>query len=845
MNQPILTIEVTICKQTILALTKSDKFLSEAELSSKNGIISLMKMIDGNNKVTIPYYKNPCGRIYGSPDINSIWRPLKQTLFHDQYVDIDIINAHTAIIIDICTKHNIECERISEYHNQRDKFLNDIMEFYEVERQAAKTLVTIIMNGGSFKTWAEKHNKEVIASSEINKLYKAYDRVRKSILRISDFEVHREAAKQIHPNNEYDQDTYAFSSILFHIEADHLMKALSIINSNDVVPCHDGFYIRKTIFDDRPNLLDEINDAFSGTNIKFIQKSMDEIIDLTECKKFPINIFEDLELEDLADYVLQNVKAICQGGNLYIYNGFYWEIDEPASGYPLMQRFYCQGCYQDLKCYVESSFDKVLKATATSKKRKRNEESNEDSIEKKQLAKMTANKNKFIKDLKNTREGHRYKQLIEKVKSKTHDPKVRFDTNPNLFAFNNKIFDLQTGLEIKPSSDQMISMTTGYDYKEDHNLEKYKQELKKVFEDILPDEDNHRNVMKFISTGLSGHVQKYFAIFTGSGGNGKTLLQELIKTVLGNYFNVMSSATLLTSKTNGPDQNAASCHKKRLIVVSEPDKSDSMIKSSRIKEFTGNQEVAARAMYQTNTIIENQGTYYMECNGIPNIDSPDQAITRRLLIIPFTSKFVSEQKYNEISKENEGRFDYDIIMEKYKICNEEYKTQAYKNLVRPAMFHMMLEYYQEYLKNPNLTFKEDSQSYNLTTQYLGEGFQFNAYIDANYRKLTPQQLNDAKEKYPNAKDFIDATCIRIDKHLFDEFSFAYDPDKKSYKSLKDLCDALRVSSEYSDYYKHRKQRIGKEYGFSQVTSYQLTTSVLVGYQKLTKEDKNNLENITE
>ncbi|MCE5329925.1 hypothetical protein LLG07_06305, partial [bacterium] len=316
-----------------------------------------------------------------------------------------------------------------------------------------------------------------------------------------------------------------------------------------------------------------------------------------------------------------------------------------------------------------------------------------------------------------------------------------------------------------------------------------------------------------------------------------SLLQELMKSVLGDYYNIMSSATLQTSKASGADQSAASCHKKRLIVVSEPEKSDSVLKSSRIKEFTGNEAIAARALYSTTTLIENQGTYYMECNAIPKIDSPDEAITRRLFIVAFTSTFVSQERYDEISKENENRPDYDHIMQNYKIVNPLYKTAAYKELVRPAMFHLLLQYYQEYLKNPVLKSQNESESHNFTTEYLGETWDFNTYMANCYQKMDAKSLVSARETYANAKDFVENTCIRIDTKFYEEFYLTYDPDRKQFKNLQDLKDFIRVSREYKDYYKPRQQRIGKEYGYSESSGYKLGTAVLVGFARKKEESQ--------
>jgi phage/plasmid-associated DNA primase len=53
------------------------------------------------------------------------------------------------------------------------------------------------------------------------------------------------------------------------------------------------------------------------------------------------------------------------------------------------------------------------------------------------------------------------------------DDDIKFDQNPYLFAFNNKIYDLKLGQFIDPKPELYVSLTTGYNWNDkDENHQK-------------------------------------------------------------------------------------------------------------------------------------------------------------------------------------------------------------------------------------------------------------------------------------------------------------------------------------------------------------------------------------
>jgi P4 family phage/plasmid primase-like protien len=134
--------------------------------------------------------------------------------------------------------------------------------------------------------------------------------------------------------------------------------------------------------------------------------------------------------------------------------------------------------------------------------------------------------------------------------------------------------------------------------------------------------------------------QCYFT-FKGVGGNGKSKLVDLMTFAMGDYQTSLQS-TALTRKR--PESGAAnpdimSIKNKRFIYMQEPDDRESL-NTSRMKQFSGEDAVEARGLFQDQERFKVTGKLFMMCNEFPPINSMDRGTWRRIRVVPFESKFV-------------------------------------------------------------------------------------------------------------------------------------------------------------------------------------------------------------
>jgi P4 family phage/plasmid primase-like protien len=190
-------------------------------------------------------------------------------------------------------------------------------------------------------------------------------------------------------------------------------------------------------------------------------------------------------------------------------------------------------------------------------------------------------------------------------------------------------------------------------------------EIMDFFTKLFPAEDLRDYVLTLLAGCLEGaNKEQCFYLMTGSGGNGKSKLVELMCSVMGQYSGSLST-TALTRKR--PDSGAANpdiiCVKGcRFIETKEPDEGEPL-NSARMKQFSGEDLVEARALFKDQESFKITGKIFMSCNRMPPVHSMDGGTWRRIRVIPFDSRFVDPNEF-PVDEENHVYARDDMMEEK-------------------------------------------------------------------------------------------------------------------------------------------------------------------------------------
>ena len=253
--------------------------------TEKEQLLNYLSRSQEENIIKVKYTKQEYGRsnplrAYG---LFNIRREIRQTISRDYYEDIDIQNAHPIILQQILESNNIKCIHLTNYNNDRDKYLNMVMNKYNVNRDDAKKLFIIMLYGGSYEKWLKKQNKTEVIKELLNFNNSMWE-INKTIVEINP-ELNEWVLNK-HMNDKNKKFNYHSSVVAFFLQEKEvqILEQLYIystkkqyIKNNNVVLCADGIMIPKENF--KKEILNKfeklIQDKFD-IKLTFVNKEMNE-----------------------------------------------------------------------------------------------------------------------------------------------------------------------------------------------------------------------------------------------------------------------------------------------------------------------------------------------------------------------------------------------------------------------------------------------------------------------------------------------------------------------------------------------------------------------------------------
>lgn len=150
-------------------------------------------------------------------------------------------------------------------------------------------------------------------------------------------------------------------------------------------------------------------------------------------------------------------------------------------------------------------------------------------------------------------------------------------------------------------------------------------------------------MQRVLGYSLTGSTKEHVLIFCwGEGGNGKSVLLNTVTRILGDYAGVAPADMLLRSRSGRHPIDMAMLRGKRLVIAQETPPGKTW-DESKIKSLTGGDPITARFMRQDFFTFEPQFTLVLAGNKKPSFTGVDQAIRRRVMLVPFLQNITGDE----------------------------------------------------------------------------------------------------------------------------------------------------------------------------------------------------------
>jgi putative DNA primase/helicase len=217
-----------------------------------------------------------------------------------------------------------------------------------------------------------------------------------------------------------------------------------------------------------------------------------------------------------------------------------------------------------------------------------------------------------------------------------------FDRDPFLLTVGNGTLNLMTGKLEQFRPDDLTTRSADVNFRPSAQAPRWQQFLTEIF---AGDRELIQFVQRAVGYSLTGDTREQcLFILWGGGANGKSTFLETIIRLLGTHAVTTPFSTVMVQRNPGsPRNDLAALHGARLVKASEAEH-HSTFAESIVKEITGGDTITARFLFKEDFSYKPTFKLWLATNHRPEIHGTDDAIWRRIRLIPFTRQFSGANK---------------------------------------------------------------------------------------------------------------------------------------------------------------------------------------------------------
>lgn len=236
------------------------------------------------------------------------------------------------------------------------------------------------------------------------------------------------------------------------------------------------------------------------------------------------------------------------------------------------------------------------------------------------------------------------KGMLEMAEPATLTPLDAFDREPNLWNAQNGMVDLVTGRIASFSPAKMLTGMGPLRYDANAACPTWDRFITEI---TCGDDALAGLLQRAVGYSMYAHQEEQVAFFLSgdesndemNGSNGKSLFLAIIGAIFGQYQTGVDKGLITQdARKSGINSDVAALAGKRLGIGGEFDRND-VLAEREFKRLTGEDVIKARFLRQEYFDFYSMATLWYATNYIPLIQSQDDSVYRRTIIIPFRAKF--------------------------------------------------------------------------------------------------------------------------------------------------------------------------------------------------------------
>lgn len=232
---------------------------------------------------------------------------------------------------------------------------------------------------------------------------------------------------------------------------------------------------------------------------------------------------------------------------------------------------------------------------------------------------------------------------------------AQFDANPYLINCLNGTYDLKTCTFKEHDWKDLLTMQTNFNHTVSHDVkcERWEKFIAEVTQGEKDKADFLQRALGYSMLGMSNE-ECMFILHGKTTRNGKSTLLNTIETMMGDYAKVAPVGMICRCDRQKDAEAAtpmlAGLKGKRFVTMSESNEYG-RLDEEKIKQYTGGEEISARALYQSAVTFKPQFTLWLSCNDLPMVTDKSLFASDRIKVVEFNRHFSPSEQDTHLKDE--------------------------------------------------------------------------------------------------------------------------------------------------------------------------------------------------